>query len=77
MVVRHGLKLALIGTTVGIAGSIAVTRLLSSLLYATSPTDVLTFAAVSAFFLVVAGVACFVPTRQVTAIDPLIALRQE
>ena len=77
MVVRHGLKLAFIGTAIGIAGSIGVTRLLSTLLYATSPTDVLTFAAVSAFFLAVAAIACFLPTRQVTAIDPLIALRQE
>ena len=44
---------------------------------ATSPTDVLTFAGVSAVFLTVAAVACFIPARQVTAIDPLIALRQE
>jgi putative ABC transport system permease protein len=77
MVVQHGLKLTLIGTAAGIVGSIGVTRLLSSLLYATSPTDVWTFAAVSAFFLAVAALACFIPTRQVTAIDPLIALRQE
>ena len=77
MVVRHGFKLTLIGTATGIVGSIAVTRLLASLLYATSPTDVWTFAAVSAFFLAVAALACFIPTRQVTAIDPVIALRQE
>jgi putative ABC transport system permease protein len=77
MVVRHGLKLAFLGTALGIVGSIGVTRLLASLLYATSPTDVLTFAAVSAFFLAVAAMACFLPTRQVTAIDPVIALRQE
>ncbi len=77
MVVRHGLMLAFIGVGIGIVGSLGLTRLLSSLLYATSPTDVMTFAAVSAFFLVVAAGACFIPTRQVTAIDPLVALRQE
>jgi len=71
------LALAVVGTVVGIAGAIALTRLLTTLLYATSPTDVLTFVAVSALFLVVAAVACFIPARQVTEIDPLIALRQE
>jgi ABC-type antimicrobial peptide transport system permease subunit len=55
----------------------ALTRLLSTLLYATSPTDVLTFLAVSLLFLAVGAAACFVPARQVTAIDPLIALREE
>ncbi|HYL73029.1 MAG TPA: ABC transporter permease [Bryobacteraceae bacterium] len=77
MVVQQGLALAVVGTVVGIAGAIALTRLLTTLLYATSPTDVLTFIAVSALFLAVAAVACFIPARQVTEIDPLIALRQE
>ncbi|HEV3143865.1 MAG TPA: FtsX-like permease family protein, partial [Gemmataceae bacterium] len=77
MVIREGLTLCLIGTVLGIAGSIALTRLMSSLLYGTSATDIRTFAAVSAVFLLVAGVACMIPARQVTAIDPLIALRQE
>jgi putative ABC transport system permease protein len=76
-VVRQGLALALTGTITGIAGAIAVTRLLSSLLYATSPTDALTFAAMSLLFLTIATVACLVPARQVTAIDPLVALRRE
>jgi putative ABC transport system permease protein len=77
MVLREGLALCLIGAILGVAGSVALTRLLSTLLYATSPTDAATFAAVSAVFLSVAAVACFIPARQVTAIDPLIALRQE
>jgi predicted permease len=77
MVVGQGLILAVAGTALGIAGAIALTRLLSTLLYATSPTDVFTFAAVSMVFLAVATVACFIPARQVTAIDPLIALRQD
>jgi putative ABC transport system permease protein len=77
MVVRQGLGWAVAGTVLGILGSVALTRLLSALLYATSPTDLLTFSAVSLLFLTVAAVACFIPARQVTSIDPLTALRQE
>ncbi len=77
MVVRQGLMLAAVGTVVGMVGALALTRLLKSLLYETSPTDVLTFVAVSALFIAIAAVACFIPARRVTAIDPLIALRQE
>ncbi len=77
MVVRQGLMLAVAGTVLGIGGAIALTRLLSTLLYDTSPTDVFTFVAVSVLFLSIAALACFIPARQVTEIDPLIALRQE
>ena len=77
MIVMQGLGLALAGTVLGVAGALALTRVLSNLLYATSPTDVVTFVAVSATLIVVAGVASLIPARQVTAIDPLIALRQE
>jgi len=77
MVVRQGLALALVGIAVGVCGAIALTRLLTTLLYATSPTDVETFLAVSLLFLAVGAAACFVPARQVTAIDPTIALREE
>jgi putative ABC transport system permease protein len=77
MVVRQGLSLATIGVAIGLAGAIALTRLLATLLYATSPTDVITFLAVSLLFLAVGAAACFVPARQVTSIDPLSALREE
>jgi predicted permease len=77
MVVRQGLALAFIGVAVGICGAMALTRLLASLLYATSPTDVITFLFVSLVFLTVGAAACFVPARQVTSIDPLVALREE
>lgn len=77
MVLRQGLGLALAGTLIGFAGALVATRLLSSLLYATSPTDAFTYTSVAVLFLAVAAVACLVPARQVTAIDPLIALRQE
>jgi putative ABC transport system permease protein len=76
-VVREGLTLAVAGTFIGILAAIGLTRLLSALLYDTSPTDMPTFAAVALLFLVIAPVACFIPARQVTAIDPVIALRQE
>jgi predicted permease len=77
MVLRQGLMLASIGAVIGILGALALTRLLSSLLYETSATDMSTFAVVALLFLVVAAVACFIPARQVTGIDPLVALRQE
>jgi len=77
LVVRQGLRLALIGVAFGIAGAIALTRLLATLLYATSPTDVATFLSVSLLFLAVGAAACFIPARQVTSIDPLTALREE
>ncbi|MGA8027966.1 MAG: ABC transporter permease [Bryobacteraceae bacterium] len=77
MIVFECIGLAATGTAVGIIGALALTRLLSSFLYATSPTDVSTFSAVSALFLAIAVVACFFPARQVTAIEPVIALRQE
>ena len=77
LVVRQGLGLAVGGVAIGIAGAMALTRLLSTLLYATSPTDAITFLSVSLLFLGVAAAACFVPARQVTSIDPLSALRNE
>ena len=77
MVVRQGLGLAFIGTLVGIVGAAVLARTLSAMLYDTKPTDVLTFLAVSLIFLAVAALACFIPARQVTAIDPLSALRQD
>jgi putative ABC transport system permease protein len=77
MVVQQGLVVALAGTVLGLIGAMALGRLLSSLLYATSPTDIFTFAGVSLLFIAVAGLACFVPAHRVTLIDPFIALRQE
>jgi putative ABC transport system permease protein len=77
MVVKQGLTLAVVGTVLGAAGAVALARLLTTLLFDTSPTDAVTFSAVSLLFLAVAAGACFIPARQVTAIDPLEALRRE
>jgi putative ABC transport system permease protein len=77
MLVRQGLLLALAGTVIGIAGSVTLTKLLQSLLYRTSPNDLITLAGVCTCFLLVAMIASFIPARQVTAIDPVSALRQD
>ena len=77
LVLRQGLTLALAGTAGGIAGALMLTRLVSTLLYDTSPTDAPTFVVTSLLFLLVAGLACLAPARQITAIDPLSALRRE
>ena len=77
MVLRQGMVLAVAGVVVGLAGALAVTRLASTLLFGVGAADPLTFAAVSAFMLFVALLACVLPARRATKVDPLIALRQD
>jgi ABC-type antimicrobial peptide transport system permease subunit len=77
MIVRQGMRLALIGVGVGIACALALTRLVSGLLFGVSATDPLTFASVALLLTVVALAACLIPARRATRIDPLAALRQE
>jgi putative ABC transport system permease protein len=77
LVVGDGLRLAIIGITLGLAGASAATRLIQSLLYGVSRFDPLSFALGALLLLVVAAVACAVPMWRATAVDPVIAVRAE
>jgi predicted permease len=77
LVLSHGLKLTLIGAVLGILGAFVATRAITSVLYGVSATDPLTFVLVSGLLIGVALVACYVPSRRATKVDPLVALRNE
>ena len=77
LVIHQGLQLATVGAVIGLLGAWGLTRLMASLLFGVTPTDSLTLVAVVAALGVVALVACYVPARRATKVDPLVALREE
>jgi putative ABC transport system permease protein len=77
MVIGEGLWLTLVGIAIGVAGSLALARFLSGMLYGVTATDPLTVAAVSFLLLLVALLACYLPARRATRVDPMAALRCE
>ncbi len=77
LVVRQGMILALIGIAIGLAGAVLLTRVMSSFLFGVTERDPVTFGVVSALLILVAFIACVVPARRATKVDPLVALRYE
>jgi putative ABC transport system permease protein len=77
LIVRQGMRLVLVGVLVGLAASFALTRIMSSLLFGISPTDLFTFASVSVLLVGIALLACLIPARRATRVDPMVALRYE
>jgi putative ABC transport system permease protein len=77
LVVRQGMALVLLGVALGLAGAIALTRVMSSLLFGVGTKDPATFAVVATLLSMIAFVACYIPARRATKVDPLVALRYE
>jgi ABC-type antimicrobial peptide transport system permease subunit len=77
LVIRRGMLLTMVGVGLGLAGSFGLTRLISSLLFGVSATDIGTFGAVSSLLFVIALLACWLPARRASRVDPIVALRTE
>ena len=77
LVIRQGMKPALLGIGLGLSGAVALTRLMKTLLFGVSATDPATFAGIAFLLIIVAFIASFIPARRATKVDPLVSLRNE
>jgi len=77
LIVGQGLKLVLSGLVVGVVSALALKRVIGKLLFGVSPTDPMTFLAIAVLMIAVALLACWIPARRATKVDPLLALRSE
>ena len=77
LVLSDGAKIVLFGIASGIAGALALTRLMASLLFEVKPTDPMTFASVATLLALVALAACYIPARRAMRVGPMVALRYE
>jgi hypothetical protein len=77
LVIKQGMQLTAVGMLVGLAGALALTRLLKTFLYGVSTTDPLTFVVIATLLAVVALLACWLPARRAAKVDPMVALRCE
>jgi putative ABC transport system permease protein len=77
MILGHGMKLALIGVALGLVGAFGLTRLMATMLFGVEPTDAMTFGGISILLISVALLACYLPGRRATKVEPTISLRYE
>ncbi len=77
MVLRQGTRLAVLGVVIGIAAALGLTRLMTNLLFGVTPHDPLTFVSVAVLLIAIALLACYIPARRATRVDPMVALRYE
>ena len=77
MVLGHGMKLTLIGVAAGLVGAFALTRLMETMLFGVAPTDTTTFVSIAGIVIVIASLACYLPGRRATKVEPVVSLRYE